>query len=984
MDVDTLSSMVEVGSSLDRRLARLNQVGGAAGLARELGTDVERGIDPAEAKTGFTARRAKYGKNFIPPPPPRSLTSMILEGLQDKTLIMLMISATVSLILGVWENPSSGWIEGTAILTAVVIVVSVAAGNDYQKERQFRKLNERKNNKPVKVVRGGEMEQISVYEVNVGEIVIIDTGDILCADGIWLSGFNMKTDESSMTGEVKQLPKGPEDPFLLSSTMVVEGIGKMMVVCVGPHSQSGKTLSLLNRPVEDTPLQVKLESLADQIAKFGMAAASLILISLCVKLGVFIYFGYQPFDVTILNHVIKYIISSITIVVVAVPEGLPLAVTISLAYSMTKMMRDNNLVRRLEACETMGGATTICSDKTGTLTMNKMTVMKIWVAGRNFESIPEVKLTEPMKELLVTGIACNSTAYESKDETGKKLFIGSQTECALLGFCRKVNAPFEPIREKNPRIAVIPFSSTRKRMSSVIKRDGKFCFFTKGASEIVLGLCTSAMQEDGSKILISEEIKDQIKQIIQNYAETGLRTIALAFSESDYEKNWDTCERDLTLVAIAGIKDPVRPEVPEAVRRCQSAGIVVRMVTGDNPETAKEIARECGILKEGGVVICGEDYKALSEEQKIIQSPKICVMARSSPTDKFTLVRTLKMLGHVVAVTGDGTNDAPALKEANIGFSMGITGTEVSKEASAIILMDDNFASIVKAVMWGRNVYDSIRKFLQFQLTVNLVAVSLAFIGALTNSRGEAPLKPVQLLWVNLIMDTMAALALATEEPTPALLDRKPYGKSDALITHRMWRNVIVQAVFQLTVNLVILYYGHVIFGIEKESIEHLTIVFNIFVLCQLFNEVNSRKLNGEINVFAGFFTNHVFVGVMAFTCVMQFLIIQFGGNFAGTRPLSLHQWAACFGIAALGLPIGLIPKIIPYTEPEPQEFKPENIAPSKLGAEGWGKLKLGLKKKEVIDEMVKRSTSTASILRRFHRHNIYGFDSVNNNPKAL
>jgi len=975
MQASDLGKMIEVGVNLEQRLALFNKAGGVVGIAKELKTDLEKGIPQAEAPH-FAERRARFGKNVTPQPPPRTLLSMIMEGLSDKTLIMLCIAATVSLILGVWENPTSGWIEGTAILAAVVIVVSVSAGNDWQKERQFRKLNERKNNKPVKVIRGGEKEQVSVYEINVGDVVIIETGDILCADGIWVSGFNMKCDESPMTGEVKQLAKGDDDPFLLSSTMVVEGTGRMLVVAVGSHSQAGKTMDLLNKPVEDTPLQVKLEGLADQIAKFGMTAAGLILVALCAKLAVLIALGMHPLDMTVVNSVLKYIISSITIVVVAVPEGLPLAVTISLAYSMTKMLRDNNLVRRLEACETMGGATTICSDKTGTLTLNKMTVMKMWVAGKIFDDVKDFDVSDGLNELIYTSIAVNSTAYESKDENGKKLFIGSQTECALLGFCRAKNISFEDIREANTKLGVLTFSSARKRMTTVIKKGDKFVVFTKGASEIVLDLCNTMINPDGSRTVLTPDIKDKINHTITSFAETGLRTLTLAFREFDAATTWDEqIETDLILIGIAGIKDPVRPEVPRAVRKCQDAGIVVRMVTGDNSETAKEIARECGILTEGGLVIEGSVYRKLSEEERLQKSPLIQVMARSSPTDKHTLVRTLKKLGQVVAVTGDGTNDAPALKEASIGFSMGITGTEVSKEASAIILMDDNFASIVKAVMWGRNVYDSIRKFLQFQLTVNMVAVLIAFIGALTNSHGEAPLKPVQLLWVNLIMDTMAALALATEEPTEALLERPPYGQSDNIITPMMKRNIVCQGIFQLAVNLIILYLGHIIFGVEKESTEHLTIVFNIFVLCQLFNEINSRKLTRELNVFSRLFTNGVFVGVMIFTVVMQYLIIQFGGDFAGTRPLSMGQWCCCFAIAALGLPVGLIPKLIPMKEVEKKPFVHSGQM-SQLGQAGWKKLQTVAKKVAVVEEF-KKGTSMASMVRRYRRLNIVGFQSV-------
>ncbi|KAH3757734.1 calcium-translocating P-type ATPase [Pelomyxa schiedti] len=980
-----------LGVELKTKMALLEKMGGIEGVAKALGTHLKTGIPAEEEKTDFVARRTKYGKNEIPKPPPRSLFSMVLEGLGDKTLIMLCIAACVSLVLGVWENPKSGWIEGTAILVAVCLVVSVSAGNDWQKERQFRKLNDKKNNKLVKVVRGGENKQVSVYAVNVGDVVAVELGDILCADGIFLSGFDIKCDESTMTGEPKPLPKGlDQDPFMLSSTKVVEGgMGKMLVCCVGVHAQAGKTLSLLNQPSDDTPLQIKLEGLADQIAKFGMTAAALILVSLSVKLGFYVWMGWQAPDTTVIVHqVLKFIITSITIVVVAVPEGLPLAVTISLAYSMTKMLRDNNLVRHLDACETMGGATTICSDKTGTLTLNKMTVMKGWFAGKTLEDTTKpdkIPFTPVYADIFHTAIAVNSTARTSINAQGEKTQVGSPTEWALLNLSRLLGQEPEKTRASIPAVAALPFSSARKRMTTVIKmpKGDHYAIFSTGAPDVLLPRCTHYLTENGEMVLFGDTTRKDIQDVITAFAKTGLRTLMLTVrmikelppsnDRAEYEKELET---NLGVVFLAGIKDPVRPEVPPAVAKCQRAGIIVRMVTGDNIETAKQIARECGIIQsEDDVAIEGPVYRELPPDKRRIISDKLRVMARSSPQDKFVLVKTLKDLDHVVAVTGDGTNDAPALKESNIGFSMGITGTEVSKEASAIILMDDNFASIVKAAMWGRNVYDSIRKFLQFQLTVNMVAVLLAFIGALTNSHGEAPLKPVQLLWVNLIMDTMAALALATEEPSETLLDRPPYGKNDSLITKMMWRNVFAQGTFQLCINLGVLYYGHILFGVECESVAHLTCVFNIFVLCQLFNEINSRKLNGEINVFAGIFRNSVFVGVMIFTNVMQFIIVQFGGNFTSTTPLSLHQWMMCYGIAALGLVVSFIVKLFPAPV--------EAVAKPQEPKNHWGKIR-DLKTKSAVvgafkktDEPQVKLTSLASALRRSKRHMVLGFSAA-------
>lgn len=941
----SVDDLVQLHQSRD--VKKLEELGGPRGLADALGTDVHEGIPEADVKNGFTTRRKIFGENRLPEPPSTSLFELIWEGLQDKTLILLMVSSVVSLVLGIMENPSSGWIEGTAILIAVFLVVTVTALNDYQKERQFRKLNARKNNKQIKVVRAGEQCQVSIFELNVGDVVVIDTGDIIPADGIFLEGHNMKCDESAMTGEPDAIKKSEGQPFLLSGCQVLEGVGRMLVVAVGPHSESGRAMALLQKSDDEgTPLQQKLEVLAEQIAQFGLVAAVLILIVLVVKFFVLNYINGVSFELHMLSVLVRYFITSITIVVVAVPEGLPLAVTIALAYSMVKMLKDQNLVRHLESCETMGGATTICSDKTGTLTKNQMTVLKGWISGRMYDKTADCKdLPNEIKDLLGTGIAVNSTAYEGYNDSGKLVFIGSKTECALLNFAKELDVTYKEVRERIPVKHLYPFSSARKRMSTLVDNpDGKgYRLFSKGASEIILGLCNDYIAYNGYAEDLTDEIKEELRQTIHTMATEGLRTIALGYVDYKDERDWERdeeVEHGFTLLGIVGIKDPVRDEVPAAVRKCISAGIVVRMVTGDNIETAKKIAQECGIYTgPPGIAIQGPDFRGMSDSERDAIVPNIQVMARSSPTDKHLLVSRLKHFGHVVAVTGDGTNDAPALKEAHVGFAMGIAGTEVAKEASDIILMDDNFTSIVKAVMWGRNVYDSIRKFLQFQLTVNIVAVMVAFVGAVSNEHGESPLKPVQLLWVNLIMDTMAALALATEAPSEALLERKPYGKTDPLITNTMWKNIVGQALYQLVVNLFVLYYGHLLFGVEKDGVVHLTVVFNVFVFCQIFNEISCRKINDELNVFSGLFTNGVFVGIMVFTVTMQYAIIEFGGEFTSTHTLTGKQWLFCVLAGALCIPFGVLIKMLPVMEPPsvvPPPPKPAPLAPRSKIAARW------------------------------------------------
>lgn len=959
----------------------LKQYDGVKGVAGAIGSDLERGLSEGDLER----QKSSYGENRPPEKPSRGFFSFVWDAVQDKTLIILAVCAGISIGLGVTveKDKSTGWIDGAAILAAVFIVVMVTACNDFSKDKKFRKLSEIRDEKQVTVVRDGEQKSISVFDVLVGDVVELEPGAPIPADGLYISGQGVTSDESPMTGESDSVRKDDEDPFMLSGCTILEGVCQMLVVAVGPNSQKGKISALLDSPNEDTPLTTKLEHLANQIGKFGLIAAVLTLAILLIKYTINFRQEHKSWAWSELGTIVQYLISAITIVVVAVPEGLPLAVTISLAYSMMKMMKDQNLVRHLEACETMGGATNICSDKTGTLTENRMTVDRLWLCGNEMggeEGGNPKELDEKVAHLFTEGIAVNSNAYLSKgkkkekdgdDKTKEKKkskeqremekameaakerqkeadggkerleFVGNKTECALLEYmATQMEVNYEEIRKKHKKniAKLYPFSSERKMMSTAIRTeegDAKYILYCKGASEIILEECSTILKTDGEADL-KDKKRDEISDLIEEYASSGLRTIGLAYKEFSEEPDWEDDEeviKDLVFLGLAGIKDPVRKEVPEAVEKCKNAGIMVRMITGDNILTARHIAKECGILTEDGIAIEGPKFRKMTEAELDEIIPKLQVIARAQPQDKYTLVHRLRELGEVVAVTGDGVNDAPQLKEADVGFAMGITGTEVAKDASDIVLLDDNFSSIVKAVMWGRNVYDSIRKFIQFQLTVNLVAVAIAFIGSVTN--GASPLTPVQLLWVNLIMDTFAALALATERPSEELLDRKPYGRYDHLITRAMWRNIISQAVFQLGVLLVMLYAIDIIPFVslppksdtERWNLERNTFLFNTFVMCQLFNEINSRKLGNELNVFTRFFTNPIFLGVMAITLVGQFLLIQFAGSFASTVPLSINQWIVSVVIGAISLPYGLIIRLaIRLKEPEPKKPTPEEI----------------------------------------------------------
>uniref|UniRef100_A0A8C8A458 Calcium-transporting ATPase n=1 Tax=Oryzias sinensis TaxID=183150 RepID=A0A8C8A458_9TELE len=907
----------------------------------------------------------------------------------------------------------AGWIEGAAILLSVVCVVIVTAFNDWSKEKQFRGLQSRiEQEQKFQVVRGSQVIQLPVADILVGDIAQIKYGDLLPADGVLIQGNDLKIDESSLTGESDHVKKAADkDPMLLSGTHVMEGSGRMVVTAVGVNSQTGIIFTLLGAGVEEeekkekkggavedghqntvkkqdgaaamemqplksaeggeadekekkkvsapkkekSVLQGKLTKLAVQIGYAGLVMSSITVTILVL------YFSIDNFVMKkrpwmaectpiYVQYFVKFFIIGVTVLVVAVPEGLPLAVTISLAYSVKKMMKDNNLVRHLDACETMGNATAICSDKTGTLTTNRMTAVQCYIGDVHYKKIPDPGVLPPKSlDLLINAIAINS-AYTTKilppdKEGGLPKQVGNKTECGLLGLILELKRDYQPIRNQIPEeklYKVYTFNSVRKSMSTVIKLpDGSFRMYSKGASEIVLKKCSHILNEVGELRVFRPRDKDEmVKKVIEPMACEGLRTICVAYRDfsNDPEPNWDdenNILNDLTAICVVGIEDPVRPEVPDAIQKCQRAGITVRMVTGDNINTARAIAIKCGIIHPGEDFLCidGKEFnrRIRNEKGEVEQErmdkvwPKLRVLARSSPTDKHTLVKgiidsTMADQRQVVAVTGDGTNDGPALKKADVGFAMGIAGTDVAKEASDIILTDDNFSSIVKAVMWGRNVYDSISKFLQFQLTVNVVAVIVAFTGACITQ--DSPLKAVQMLWVNLIMDTFASLALATEPPNESLLKRKPYGRNKPLISSTMTKNILGHAVYQLVIIFTLLFVGEQIFDIDSgrdaplhaPPSEHYTLIFNTFVMMQLFNEINARKIHGERNVFDGIFRNPIFCSIVFGTFVVQIVIVQFGGKPFSCQPLNLEKWMWCvfLGLGELvwGQVIATIPNL--------------------------------------------------------------------------
>ncbi|PVU93734.1 hypothetical protein BB559_003179 [Furculomyces boomerangus] len=851
-----------------------------------------------------------------------------------------------------------GWVEGFAIMVAVAVVSFTNAINDYNKEQQFRKLNAKKEDRNVKVIRDGVEVEIGVAEINVGEILLIEPGDIMAVDALYIEGHNVVCDESSATGESDAIKKGTleenKDSFILSGGKVMEGVGKVLVTAVGEHSFFGKIMMAMRETSTstETPLQIKLDKLSNEIARYGVSAALILFMSLVLKL---LYQSAMadvppPFS-EILSRIIAISIECITVIVVAVPEGLPMAVTIALAYATTQMIKDGNLVRQLAACETMGGATAVCTDKTGTLTQNRMTVVRACQGKSEMESYEEASvfiksIPEIARNMIFEGSAINSAAFESADEHGRLEFIGSKSECALLEFIQRCGTDYRSLRADNKPLFVWPFSSEKKTMTTAIKftnsENIEMCrVHVKGASEIVLAACTHYLDSNGTVVELTNPIRVEITRNIYRYAHKALRTFAIAYKEISIgetnEFDPDSAPlSNLTWVSLMGIQDPLRLTVGNSVADCHKAGVFVRMITGDNIETAEAIAKNAGILTKGGRSIAGPDWRKLTPEQQHQLLPRLQVMARSSPLDKQIVVRRLQERGEIVAMTGDGTNDAPALKMAEVGFSMGIAGTEVAKEASDIILMDDNFSSIVKALRWGRAVNDSVRKFLQFQLTVNITAVVLTFVSSLISSDGKPALTAVQLLWVNIIMDTLAALALATEGPTDALLDRKPIPKNASLITFEMWRMIFLEAAFQVFINLMLLNVGKTLFKLgstEHDDLVLRTIIFNTFVFLQVFNELNCRRiLPNEFNIFADILHDTGFLYVQVFVISLQYLIVTYGGLAFSTTPLTSTQWLGSVFIGSLSVPVGFVIRLLPdfgsclgleSSNSSAQQFKP-------------------------------------------------------------
>ncbi|XP_042015700.1 calcium-transporting ATPase 9, plasma membrane-type-like isoform X2 [Salvia splendens] len=845
-----ISSEELVAISKDHDLSLLQRNGGVKGLAEKLKSNQDNGVSGDESD--LIKRKNAFGSNTYPRKKGRSFWRFVWDACRDTTLIILMVAATASLVLGIkTEGIKEGWYDGGSIAVAVFIVIVFTAVSDYKQSLQFQNLNEEKENIQMEVIRGGRRTKISIFEIVVGDVLPLKIGDQVPADGLVISGHSLSVDESSMTGESKIVHKDPvRSPFLMSGCKIADGYGTMLVTSVGINTEWGLLMASISEDNgEETPLQVRLNGVATFIGMVGLGVALLVLIVLVARF--FTGHTKDP-DGTVqfragktkigdaIDGFVKIFTVAVTIVVVAVPEGLPLAVTLTLAYSMRKMMADKALVRRLSACETMGSATTICSDKTGTLTLNEMTVVEVSACGKKIDP-PDNNSLLPSKviSLLIEGIAQNTTGSVFVPEAGGAPELsGSPTEKAILQWGVNLGMDFLSARSDSVIIHAFPFNSEKKRGGVAIRvSDSEVRVHWKGAAEIVLACCTNYIDTDGHVLTLDEDKLSSYKKAIEDMAAGSLRCVAIAYRPYDAKsvpstaeelENWQLPESDLILLAIVGIKDPCRPGVKDAVQLCTDAGV-----------------------------------------------------------------------------------------KADIGLAMGIQGTEVAKESSDIIILDDNFSSVVKVVRWGRSVYANIQKFIQFQLTVNVAALVINVVAAV--SAGNVPLNAVQLLWVNLIMDTLGALALATEPPTDHLMRRAPVGRREPLITNIMWRNLIIQALYQVTVLLILNFRGRDILNLQNDNKDHAfrvnnTLIFNAFVFCQVFNEFNARKPD-EVNVFSGVTKNRLFMGIVGLEVVLQLVIIFFLGKFATTVRLSWKLWLISIAIGSISWPLAAIGKLIPVPE---------------------------------------------------------------------
>lgn len=843
-------------------------------LLAKTGTDSEKGLNPEQVEKS----RSTYGTNSFVRQSHESLAKRIWDASTEPMLVMLIFAAIITLAVNITRYFTGGeynFLECVGIFAAIALSVVITIITEGKSAKAFEALNKINEDTLIKVIRNGEPQLITQKEIVVGDIIMIETGDKIVADGRLFSSNDLSVDESALTGESlpvkkdvefvcqKSTPVAERANMLYSGCFVSAGNGQMLVTGVGNDTEFGQIAQELSSIEKTTtPLQEKLDKLGKQITVLGASAAAIVF---AIEVLQFVMNGQLNLDT-----VSDAFITSIVLIVAAVPEGLPTIVAVSLALNIIKMSKENALVKKMIACETIGCVNIICSDKTGTLTENRMTVQKIYTGG---ELIDPEQLKD---EMLLKNYCINSNANIS-EEDGSWSFIGNPTEGSLLAAAAKAGVDYQELRQAADIVRVFPFSSQNKDMSTIVRENGKEILYVKGNPEKIISLCTG----------ISEEEKEKNFHLMEEFQNKAGRLLAFAHKELEGQYNdeeQDEVEQELIYDGFVVISDPLSPDVYESIRNCRSAGIEVKMLTGDNIRTARAIANELHMLDDDHIAVEAADIEKLTDEELKEALKKIQVIARSTPLVKMRVVKLLKEQGNVVAVTGDGINDAPAIKHADVGIAMGIAGTDVTKEASDMVLLDDSFSTIIKAVQWGRGIYENFKRFIQFQLTVNVSSVVVVICSILAGF--SAPFTALELLWINIIMDGPPALTLGLEPIRPDLLKHKPTRRNENIISKKMLLRIFVNGIF-ISVIFMLQHFKNFL-GAAPE--EEATVLFTLFVLFQLFNAFNCRELD-DTPMFKNLLKNKLMLGVFLLVLILQGIITQFGAAVFETVPLSAAMW---------------------------------------------------------------------------------------------
>lgn len=866
-------------------------------VATEFDVDLTNGLKDEQVEE----HRKKYGANEFTKGKKISVFRRIWNSVKEPMILMLIAAAIITLAVNIVRACTGGeadyW-ECAGIFAAISLSVAITVIMEGRSAKAFEALNKLNEDMQVKVIRHGETQMIHKNELVVGDIICVSTGDKIAADCRLISSSSLMIDESALTGESvpvhkdaefvlhkSDIPVAERVNMLYSGCFVTSGNGVAIVTGVGDNTEFGKIAKELACEHDgSTPLQEKMAKLGKRITILGVSAAAVVFL---IQLIIFLVNHTATLDT-----VSEAFITSIVLIVAAVPEGLPTIVAVSLAIDVIKMSKQNALVKKMIACETVGSINVICSDKTGTLTQNKMTVTDVYAGG---------KLIKPENldnQSIIENFCINSTADVNFAENDAE-FIGNPTECALLVAAHKAHFDYKNLRSKTETVHVYPFSSETKNMTTIIRCDNEMVAYTKGSPEKILSFCH-----------IEKDEKINVEKAITSFQQRACRVIAFAhkrFSGNiDFDSQRAEIESGLIFDGFVAITDPLRNEVYEAVEHCKTAGIELKMLTGDNIVTATAIADELQILDDNHIAVEAKYIDGLSDEELRKELPRIRVIARSTPVIKMRVVNALKACGNVVAVTGDGINDAPAIKNADVGIAMGISGTEVSKEASDIVLLDDSFATIEKSVRWGRGIYENFQRFIQFQLTVNLSSVIVVIISILAGF--ETPFTALQLLWINIIMDGPPALTLGLEPIRENLMLRKPTKRDASIVSGGMLSRIIVNGVY-ISAVFMAQHWTNFLGGTQEQLP---TILFTLFVVFQLFNAFNSREL-GNTSIFKNILSNKLMLGVVAFTFALQIIITQFGGLFFGTVPLSFTMWLKIIGLAATVILLSEMIKLIKF-----------------------------------------------------------------------